>query len=104
MAPLFSNPPLPPVYVGNGERVAGGTPPRGDRPSANFIPAARQMWASSLVYACTRSDWTRLPGFTNDPNDWADEVSNPRYIVDIIGKVTRVAVTVRIVNSIASRA
>lgn len=37
----------------------------------------------------------------NDPNDWADEVGNPRYIVDLIGKVTRVAVeTVRIVEGL----
>ena len=31
-------------------------------------------------------------GIVNDPNDWADEVGNPRYIVDLIGKVTTVAV------------
>lgn len=37
----------------------------------------------------------------NDPNDWADEVGNPRYIADLIGKVTRVAVeTVRIVDGL----
>lgn len=46
----------------------------------------------------------KASGIVNDPNDWADEVGNPRYIVDLIGKVTRVAVeTVRIVNSIDSR-
>lgn len=40
-------------------------------------------------------------GIVNDPNDWADEVGNPRYIVDLIAKVTRVAVeTVRIVKSL----
>lgn len=40
-------------------------------------------------------------GITNDPNDWADEVGNPRYIVDLIGKVTRVAMeTVRIVDGL----
>lgn len=41
-------------------------------------------------------------GITNDPNDWADEQSNPRYIADLIAKVTRVAVeTVRIVDGLA---
>ena len=41
----------------------------------------------------------KASGIVNDPNDWADEVGNPRYIVDLIGKVTRVAVeTVRIVE------
>ncbi|MBV7295420.1 DEAD/DEAH box helicase [Corynebacterium sp. TAE3-ERU12] len=40
-------------------------------------------------------------GIVNDPNDWADEVGNPRYIVDLIAKVTSVALeTVRIVNSL----
>lgn len=40
-------------------------------------------------------------GIVNDPNDWADEVGNPRYIMDLIGKVTRVAVeTMRIVKSL----
>ncbi len=43
----------------------------------------------------------RASGIVNDPNDWADEVGNPRYIVDLIGKVTRVAVeTVRIVDGL----
>ncbi len=43
----------------------------------------------------------KASGIVNDPNDWADEVSNPRYIVDLIGKVTQVAVeTVRVVDDI----
>ncbi|UBI07641.1 DEAD/DEAH box helicase [Corynebacterium falsenii] len=41
----------------------------------------------------------KASGIVNDPNDWADEVGNPRYIVDLIGQVSRVAVeTVRIVK------
>jgi hypothetical protein len=40
-------------------------------------------------------------GIVNDSNDWCDEVGNPRYIVDLIGKVVRVAVeTVRIVDGL----
>ncbi|RNE48056.1 DEAD/DEAH box helicase [Corynebacterium alimapuense] len=40
-------------------------------------------------------------GIINDPNDWADEVGNPRYIAELIAKVTRVAVeTTRIVDSL----
>lgn len=43
----------------------------------------------------------KASGIVNDPNDWADEVGNPRYIVDLVGKVTRVAVeTVRIVEGL----
>ncbi|MEZ2190091.1 DEAD/DEAH box helicase [Corynebacterium sp. CCM 9204] len=43
----------------------------------------------------------KASGIVNDPNDWCDEVGNPRYIVDLIAKVTRVAVeTVRITDSL----
>ncbi|UQV59057.1 DEAD/DEAH box helicase [Corynebacterium pseudodiphtheriticum] len=43
----------------------------------------------------------KTSGIVNDPNDWADDVGNPRYIVDLIGKVTRVAMeTVRIVDGL----
>ncbi|MCG7457124.1 DEAD/DEAH box helicase [Corynebacterium sp. ACRPH] len=43
----------------------------------------------------------KASGIVNDPNDWADEVGNPRYIVHLVGKVTRVAVeTVRIVRGL----
>ncbi|WJY72551.1 DEAD/DEAH box helicase [Corynebacterium auriscanis] len=45
----------------------------------------------------------KASGIVNDPNDWADEVNNPRYIVDLIGRVTRVAMeTNRIVKSFSS--
>lgn len=45
----------------------------------------------------------KTSGIVNDPNDWADEVGNPRYIVDLVGKVTRVAVeTVRLVEELQS--
>ena len=40
-------------------------------------------------------------GIVNDPNDWADEHDDPKYIVDLIAKVTRVAVeTVQIVRGL----
>lgn len=43
----------------------------------------------------------KASGIVNDPNDWADELGNPRYIVDLIGRVVRVAMeTVRIVNDL----
>lgn len=45
----------------------------------------------------------KASGIVNDPNDWADEVGNPRYIVDLIGRVVRVAMeTVRIVKDLSS--
>ncbi|MGY0606205.1 DEAD/DEAH box helicase [Corynebacterium amycolatum] len=43
----------------------------------------------------------KASGIVNDPNDWADEVGNPRYIVELIGRVVRVAMeTVRIVEEL----
>ncbi|OHR34174.1 damage-inducible protein [Corynebacterium sp. HMSC074C05] len=33
----------------------------------------------------------KASGIVNDPNDWVDAVGNPRYIVDLIGRVVRVA-------------
>jgi predicted helicase len=40
-------------------------------------------------------------GITNNPNDWADETGNPRYILDLLLSVINVSVqTVEIVNSL----
>lgn len=42
-------------------------------------------------------------GITNDPNDWCDEQGNPRYIIDLIGRVTTVAVeTQRIISGLTT--
>jgi predicted helicase len=40
-------------------------------------------------------------GITNDPNDWCDEVNNPRYILDLLLSIINVSVqTVDIVNKL----
>ena len=40
-------------------------------------------------------------GITNDPNDWATESGNPKYIIDLIKRVTTVSVrTVEIVQGL----
>jgi predicted helicase len=40
-------------------------------------------------------------GIVNDPNDWGKEHADPRYIVDLVKRITRVSVeTVRIVKSL----
>ncbi len=40
-------------------------------------------------------------GIKNDPNDWAEEVGNPRYILDLLLSIINVSVkTVEIVNSL----
>lgn len=44
----------------------------------------------------------KASGIVNDPNDWCDERDDPRYIVDLIKRVTTVAVeTMTIVDSLA---
>lgn len=44
----------------------------------------------------------KASGIVNDPNEWCDEHDDPRYIVDLITKVTTVAVeTMKIVDGLA---
>ena len=43
----------------------------------------------------------KASGIKNDPNDWCKEHDNPRYIVDLLKRVTRVSLeTMRIVNGL----
>ena len=43
----------------------------------------------------------KASGIRNDPNDWCREHNNPRYIVDLIRRVTRVSIeTMKIVNGL----
>ena len=40
-------------------------------------------------------------GIKNDPNDWCVEVGDPRYIVDLVKRVTRVSIeTMKIVDAL----
>lgn len=40
-------------------------------------------------------------GITNDPNDWAEEVGNPRYILDLRASVINVSLqTVEVVEGL----
>ena len=42
-------------------------------------------------------------GITNNPNDWATEVCNPRYILDLLLSVINVSVqTVDIANALTN--
>lgn len=47
----------------------------------------------------------KASGIKNDPNDWCEEHGDPQYIVDLIAKVTTVAVeTMKIVDGVAQSA
>ncbi len=40
-------------------------------------------------------------GITNDPNDWSEEVGDPRYILDLIGRIVRVSIeTMEVVDGL----
>ena len=42
-------------------------------------------------------------GITNDPNDWAEEVGDPRYILDLLCRIVTVSIeTMRIVDALPS--
>lgn len=77
------------------------------RVTISGIPAEADEYVlrsrSALAWLIDRYQVKRdkASGIVNDPNDWADEVGNPLYILDLIAKVTRVAVeTVRIVQGL----
>jgi predicted helicase len=45
----------------------------------------------------------KASGIVNDPNDWAEEVGDPRYIVDLLKRVVTVSIeTMKIVRSLPS--
>ena len=58
---------------------------------------------SALAWLIDRYQVTRDgdSGIANDPNDWAQEIGNPRYIIDLIKRIVTVSVeTVAIVKSL----
>ena len=43
----------------------------------------------------------RVRGIVNDPNDWGAELGDPRYIIDLVKRVTTVSVeTMAIVRAL----
>ena len=83
------------VIVYNGNITLSGIP----EAAHEYMLGSRSAVAWLIDRYQVKKD--KASGIVNDPNDWADEVGNPRYIVDLIGKVTRVAMeTVRIVDGL----
>jgi predicted helicase len=63
-----------------------------------FFPSALE-WLIDRYQVKTDKD----SGIVNDPNKWGREHGDPRYIVDLIKRVTRVSVeTMKIVDSLPS--
>ena len=43
----------------------------------------------------------KASGIVNDPNDWGTEIGDPRYIIDLVKRVTTVSVeTMALVESL----
>lgn len=73
-----------------------GIPPAAER----YMIGSRSALAWIIDRYLVKTD--SASGIVNDPNDWYVEHNNPRYVVDLIAKVTTVAVeTVKIVDSLA---
>lgn len=90
-------------------------PAKGEKDSINYnskitvsnIPAKAYEYVvngkSAIEWVMERYQVTTHPesGITNDPNDWAKEVGNPRYILDLLLSVINVSVqTVELVNGL----
>jgi predicted helicase len=79
----------------NAHLTLKGIPPEALEYIVNGKPAIE--WVMERYQVTTDKD----SGIHNDPNAWADEHGDPRYIVDLVKRVVRVSVeTVRIVKAL----
>lgn len=79
----------------NSHITLSGIPPEALQYVVNGKPAIE--WVMERYQITVDKD----SGIKNDPNDWAKEHNQPRYIIDLVKRVVRVSVeTVKIVNSL----
>lgn len=96
-------------YAKHGKAVDRTTIVYNDGITLTGIPLAAQEY---MLGSRSALDWVveryqvktdKASGILNDPNDWGEEHGDPRYILDLIARVTTVSVeTVRIVNTLPS--
>jgi len=77
---------------------------------SRFSAAISEFLTSDIVNGKSAIEWImeryqvathKESGIVNDPNDWARENNNPRYILDLLLSVINVSVqTVEIVNGL----
>lgn len=94
-------------WVGKGKAVDKSAIVYNPRITISGIPEAAHRYMlgsrSALEWILDRYQvrTDAASGIVNDPNDWSREVDNPRYILDLIAKVTTVSVeTMRIVDAL----
>ncbi|WP_420196519.1 type ISP restriction/modification enzyme [Mycobacteroides abscessus] len=84
------------TLVYNAKVTISGIPENADR----YMLGPRSALAWIIDRYQVKTD--KASGIVNDPNVWCDEHDDPRYIVDLIAKVTTVAVeTMKIVDGLA---
>ncbi|MFD4421401.1 DEAD/DEAH box helicase [Agromyces sp. NPDC058484] len=96
-------------YAKTGKQVDKTTVVVNPQVTVRGIPAEAQEY---LLGSRSALDWVleryqvktdKASGIVNDPNAWGDEHGEPRYILDLIGRVTAVSVrTVEIVRGLPS--
>lgn len=85
------------AIVYNSKIVISGIPEDAER----YMIGSRSALAWILDRYQVKTD--KVSAIVNDPNDWCDEHDNPRYIVELIKRVTTVSVeTMKIVDSLNS--
>ncbi|WP_418345859.1 DEAD/DEAH box helicase [Rhodococcus pyridinivorans] len=83
------------VIVYNPKVTITGIPEEAER----YMLGSRSALAWILDRYQVKTD--KASGIVNDPNDWCDEHDDPRYVVELIQKVTTVAVeTMKIVETL----
>jgi len=83
------------AIIYNSHLTLGGIPPEAYDYVVNGKPALE--WIMERYQVTIDKD----SGIKNDPNDWCREHDNPRYIVDLLKRVTRVSLeTMKIVRSL----
>lgn len=81
--------------VYNSRSQCPGSPRR--RTAISSAPGQRSSGSSTA----SRSRPTSPSGIVNDPNDWSREVSDPRYIIDLLARIVTVSLeTMAIVDAL----
>ncbi|OBY33195.1 DEAD/DEAH box helicase [Mycolicibacter kumamotonensis] len=87
------------AIVYNGNVTIAGIPEEAER----YMLGSRSALAWIIDRYQVKTD--KASGIVNDPNDWCDEHDDPTYIVDLIKRMTTVAVeTMKIVDALAGTA
>ena len=75
----------PTTIICNSKVTITGIPPEAD----DYMLGSRSALGWVIDRWQVKTD--KPSGIVNDPNDWCDEVGDPKYIVDLIARVTTVA-------------